>query len=266
MTEQIDKEIAERKRRLDERRPLGTATLRALEDYYDVELTYTSNAIEGNTLSHQETALVIEKGITVGGKTLREHLEAADHFAAVKAVRGIAAKGAGISEETIVELHRQVVLRSKPEIAGHYATTARRVVGSGVVFPNPVKIPQLMKELGGWLGQQSPTPETAFEAHLRLVSVHPFADGNGRTARLLMNLILIKGGYPPMAIGPEMRRIYIDSIEKAQLSEDKAPYGRVMSERLLATLDEYLKAIDSALPAPPQKKTPKRTPARPKNG
>jgi Fic family protein len=111
------------------------------------------------------------------------------------------------------------------------------------VFPNPAKIPQLMKEFGAWLETAPPKPAVAFEGHFRLTAVHPFGDGNGRTARLLMNLMLIRGGYPPMAVRPEDRKTYLDSLERASLADDFDPYQTFMHGRLDATLAEYLSAL-----------------------
>ncbi len=182
--------IRTKKQELDRLRPLRPDALDRLRKYYDIELTYTSNAIEGNTLTHRETAEVIEHGITVGGKSLKDHLEAVDHYAAVQWMRDLAADPAPVGETTIRELHRRVVARSEPDIAGIHSPHRRRIAGSPVVFPNPLRIPDLMRDFGRDLEQAEPTPHAAFEAHFRLTAIHPFSDGNGRTARLLMNLLL----------------------------------------------------------------------------
>lgn len=196
--------VAEKRTRLDSLRPLSRGALRELRKYYDVELTYTSNAIEGNTLTLRETAEVIEHGITVGGKTLRDHLEAVDHYDAIGWMRDFAEGAAPVDESTVRELHRRIVVRSQPLIGGVYSSLPRRIAGSPVVFPNPAKVPALMGEFGDWLGRAEATPAVSFQAHFRLAAIHPFSDGNGRTARLLMNLLLLRGGYPPVAV---LRRI-----------------------------------------------------------
>lgn len=105
-----------------------------------------------------------------------------------------------------------------------------------------------MDALGAWLKGAPPDPASAFEAHFRLVSIHPFADGNGRAARLLMNLLLLRGGYPPVGVRPEDRKAYLDSLERASLAGDREPYLTLMHERLDATLDEYLRVLSEALP------------------
>jgi Fic family protein len=236
--------IAAKKERLDRLRPLSQAALLALQKAYDVELTYTSNAIEGNTLTLRETAEVIEHGITVGGKSLRDHLEAVDHYNAVLWVRDLVARGAALDETVVRELHRRIVARSQPEIGGIYSTLPRRVAGSPVIFPNAVKIPQLMKEFGEWLDSADAEPPGCFDAHFRLVAIHPFADGNGRTARLLMNLLLLRAGYPPVSVRPEHRKTYLDTLEHASIREDLRPFHTFLYERLDATLTEYLKALE----------------------
>lgn len=248
MSEELKAQIAQQKQVLDQLRPLSRDALAQLQRYYDVELTFTSNAIEGNTLTHRETAEVIEHGITVGGKPLRDHLEALDHYAAVQWMRELAAESSPLEEGTITELHRRIVARSQPEIGGIYSPYARRVVGSAVVFPNPAKVPTLMADLGAWLQNAPATPEAAFDAHFRLTAIHPFSDGNGRTARLLMNLMLIRGGYPPVAVRPEDRKEYLSALEKGSLSEDIGEFTDLMQRRLLSTLGEYVSALQEALP------------------
>lgn len=240
--------IRTQKDRLDRMRPLVLDAIKGLQKFYDVELTYTSNAIEGNTLTYRETAEVIEHGITVGGKPLRDHFEAVDHYEALQWMRELAGETIPLSEAVVRELHRRVVARSQPEIAGLYSRNPRRIAGSTVVFPNPVKIPPLMADYGTWLEAVAPTPAASFEAHYRLTAIHPFADGNGRTARLLMNLVLIRGGYPPVAVRPVDRAEYLDALEHASLADDLVPFQTFMHARLDATLAEYLKALDEALP------------------
>jgi hypothetical protein len=189
---------------LRRRRPNSTGcacwrrAVSTLEHSRDLELTYTSNAIEGNTLTAVETTLVIEQGITVAGKPLRDHLAAIDLYEAIRYVRGIARHAVPLTELDIRNLSRLVMLRSKPDIAGRYADQGRIVLtGAGRhAFPSPVEVPVPMDDFAGWLGQAPDTPEPAFAVHRRLVDLHPFNDGNGRKPRLLMNLVLIRGRLP----------------------------------------------------------------------
>ena len=243
--------IAAKKERLDELRPLSPRALANLEHYYDIELTYTSNAIEGNTLSPVETTLVIEKGITISGKPLKDHLEALDHYDAIRYVRELARQETPLTESDVRNLHKLVMQRSAPEIAGQYANLPRyvRTETGRHSFPSPAEVPALMKDFAGSLGTAPNTPETAFTAHRRLVDIHPFNDGNGRTARLLMNLILIRGGYPPVAVRPEDRLEYIRSLAQEQAGQAADRYYELLYKRLDATLREYLSALQEALPA-----------------
>lgn len=234
--------IADKKNRLDRLHPLPPEALSKLEHYCDVEITYTSNAIEGNTLSPVETTLVIEKGVTIGGKPLGDHLEALDHYDAIRYVRELGRETTPLTESGVCNLHRLVMQRSRPDIAGRYADMARRTrtESGSYEFPTPAEIPALMSDFGQWLGRAPDTPETAFTAHRRLVDIHPFNDGNGRTARLLMNLILIRAGYPPVAVRPEDRLDYIRGLQQWQAGQGKGSLDSLLSERLDAALEEYL--------------------------
>jgi Fic family protein len=237
--------IAEKKAQLDRLRPLPAEALAKLEHYYDVEITYTSNAIEGNTLSAVETTLVIEQGVTIGGKPLKDHLEALDHYDAIRYVRELARDQTPVTESDVRNLHRLVMGRSRPDIAGHYADLARyvRTETGRHVFPSPAEIPALMSDFARWLGAAGDTPEAAFAAHRRLVEIHPFNDGNGRTARLLMNLVLIRSGYPPIAVRPEDRVEYIRALQQSQAGEESESFDQLLYERLDATLRDYLTAL-----------------------
>ena len=246
--------IAAKKAELDRLRPVVGAGLGNLEHIHDLELTYTSNAIEGNTLSAAETTLVIEQGITIGGKPLKDHLEAIDHYEAIRHVRELAGQGSPLTETDLRQLHHLVVRRSHPEIAGRYADQGRYVLTETGrrTFPSPTEVPALMGDLARWLGVAPDTPETAFAAHRRLVDIHPFNDGNGRTARLLMNLILIRGGYPPVAVRPEDRPAYVGALQEAQAGRGSTLFNRLLYERLDETLAEYLTAAHQARPAASQ--------------
>lgn len=252
MLEALIAGIEEKKSQLQRLRPLAPHALDNLQHAHDLELTYTSNAIEGNTLSQIETNLVIEDGITIGGKKLKDHLEAIDHYDAIRYVRGIARQNTPLSEYDIRSLHALVVKRADPDIAGRYADAGRYVATDTGrhQFPSPAEVPALMGDFGAWLGPAPATPETAFAAHRRLVDIHPFNDGNGRTARLLMNLILLRGGYPPIAVRPDDRLAYLRALQEAQAGGSDEAFRRLLYERLDATLDEYVRAMREALPQP----------------
>jgi Fic family protein len=240
--------LRDRKERLDRLRPLSPQSLDALAAWYDVELTYTSNAIEGNTLTRSETAIVLEKGITIGGKPLKDHLEAIGHRDALHFVRTLAAAGERVREIDIREIHRLIVGRIDQEESGRYIRHQRVIAGSALALPSPAEIPALMGDFTAWLALAPAGPDTAFTAHGRLVEIHPFSDGNGRTARLLMNLILLQAGYPPIVIGPEHRAAYIEALQALQLENDPQPYQRFMAERLEASLDHHLAMLERVTP------------------
>lgn len=242
--------LAEKRAELDRLRPLLPRALRALERLHDVEITYGSNAIEGNTLTAAETQLVIEQGITIAGKRLRDHMEALDHHDALGWVRGLAAQDRRLTEFDIRALHRLVLMRSQPEICGRYADQGRFVLTDAGrhAFPSPAEVPALMGDFAAWLAAAPPTPESAFTAHLRLVTIHPFNDGNGRTARLLMNLLLLRGGWPPVALRPAERPAYIAALQAHQAGGGETAFMRLMAARLEATLDEMLAALRQAMP------------------
>ena len=242
--------LAAKKAELDRLRPLSGRSLAALSAWYDVELTYSSNAIEGSTLTRSETAVVLEHGITVGGRPLKDHLAALDHRDALGYVRALAARAEPLREADLRELHRLVTLRVDPREAGRYSDHQRQIVGSALVLPSPAEIVPLMGDFGRWLTAATASPDTAFTAHARLVTIHPFTDGNGRTARLLMNLVLLKAGYPPVVIGPEHRVAYIDGLQALQLDGDPMPYQRFIVGRLEASLDHHLDTLARGLDQP----------------
>lgn len=240
----LDK-LTDKKKRLDGFRPLPDALVRNLDDWLRVELTYTSNAIEGNTLTRRETALVVEKGLAVGGKSLTEHLEATNHAQALDWVKEqVKRKPASLSEKDILHIHDVILKGIHDAKAGHYRSVPVRISGSAVVLPNPRKVPDLMRDFAEWLsrGQRLHPVELAAEAHYRLAAIHPFVDGNGRSARLLMNMILLMSGYPAAIIRKRDRLAYIGSLEKAQLGGPKDDYFKIIAEAVDRSLDIYLKA------------------------
>ncbi len=241
-----------KKKRLDALRPLKPALVQNLEEWFRVELTYTSNAIEGNTLTRQETAIVLEKGITVGGRTMREHLEATNHAKALDWLKEVVSSPRHpVGEKEILELHGMILKGIDDTNAGRYRTLMVRISGSTVVLPNAQKVPQLMGQFASWLKSTTDLhpAEFAAQAHYRLVSIHPFVDGNGRTARLLMNLLLMQRGYPPAFIRTRERLVYLNGLEKAQLGESIEDYEALMYRIMDRSLDIYLKAAKGESPA-----------------
>ncbi len=238
-------------------RPVAGRSLAELDKWYDVELTYTSNALEGNTLTRNETAIVLEKGITVSGKPLKDHLEATGHKVALVYVRDLAKEPEPIRDLDIRNIHRLVLQKIEPEEAGRYSNHQRVIAGSLLVLPSPAEIPSRMGDFARWLEKAPPTAETAFDAHEGLVTIHPFSDGNGRTARLLMNLILLKGGYPPVVIRPEDRTAYHDSLEAVQMRGDRPAWRCFMNVRLEAALDHHLEILRRGLDTQQKPRSPR---------
>ncbi|MCY3826122.1 MAG: Fic family protein [Candidatus Dadabacteria bacterium] len=237
--------LTAKKKLLDEYGPLPDALLSNLDEWFRVELTYTSNAIEGNTLGRRETALVVEKGLTVGGKSLLEHMEAVNHARALDWVKEQARRRPhSLTEKDILHIHYLIMKGIDDLNAGCYRVTPVRISGSAVVLPNPHKVPDLMNGLTKWLKLATDLHpvELAAEAHYRLVTIHPFTDGNGRTARLLMNMILLMSGYPTAIIRKRDRLAYIDSLEKAQMGGSKEAYMKIVARAVDRSLVIYLKA------------------------
>lgn len=239
--------LTNKKQKLDTFRPLPPELVKNLDEWFKVELTYTSNAIEGNTLTRAETALVVEKGLTVQGKSLTEHLEASNHAEALDYVKMLVGKKRqNLTENDIFEIHRLILNKIEECNAGRYRTQHARLTGSDVVLPNPVKISDLMEEFVKWLisDNSDHIVKIGADAHYKLVSIHPFSDGNGRTSRLLMNLIFMQQGYPPAIIRKEDRLAYINSLEKAQKDGSLDDFYNLIYESVERSLDIYLEAIE----------------------
>jgi Fic family protein len=223
------------KTRLDAVRPLTNDQLQLA---LDIEYTYESNRIEGNTLTLRETDLVINKGLTVGGKSLREHLEAINHYEAILYIRELATQGKILDEPEIRNIHALVLRAIDRDNAGRYRTLPVMIAGSRHLPPQPWAVPKLMEEYGLWLTgaalELHPVVRAA-EAHERLVTIHPFIDGNGRTARLVMNMILLANGYPIANLPGDTgsRLAYYNALEKANLEGDRQDFLLLISRYVL---------------------------------
>jgi len=245
--------IDEKKKQLDAAQPLPVALVRNLQEWFAVEFTYTSNALEGNTLSLSETAMVVEKGITVGGKTIREHLEAINHTQAIDFIEDLAHKQrADLAIDDILAIHKIVLQKIDDIHAGIFRKVQVRIVGSTTIFPNSAKVPFLMVDFMEWLQSASEHPiVVAALAHYKLVIIQhdimacpsKLYAKEGRTARLLMNLLLLQCGYPLAIIKKEQRNEYIDAIEHARKTDDFASFYGVILQAVEYTLDSYLQAI-----------------------
>lgn len=224
--------------------PLPTSLRSALDADWEVTHTFHSNAIEGNTLSLAETKAVLLDGVTVSGHPLREHLEAVNHREAWRQMRRMASGTAPVTEQDVLDLHRTILTGIQSDDAGVYRRERVRVVGSTLIFPNPLKVPELMAAFVAGLDSTG-RDETghpvlqAARAHYGLVAIHPFIDGNGRTARLLMNLLLIRAGYPPALISVAARAEYYAALEEANGGQ-LAPFERLVLNRVQASVQDLL--------------------------
>lgn len=245
----ILKRISEKKAKLDSLRPLPPELTKNLYNWFRVTLTYTSNAIEGNTLTLGETAQVVEKHLTVSGKSIVEHLEALNLAQAIDFIEMLAKKKTRqeLTIQDILSIHKILLQKINEEWAGKFREVGIRVTGSYVPRPNYIKVPQLTEELIKFINTSDEhIAKIAADAHLKLVFIHPFVDGNGRTARLLMNLLLLQKDYPLFYIKPEDRQEYIDSIEKALTNEDFRDYYNLIYKSIELSLDEYIKAAEES--------------------
>jgi len=239
----LEKRIKEKKARLDALRPLSPSVLTRLNETLTLEWIYNSNAIEGSTLTLQETRLILETGLTIGGKSLREHFEVTNHREAILYVESLVTENATITPFHVRQVHALVLQNIDVENAGQYRKTQVRIAGATHTPPDSWEVPRLMDEWGAWLlaAQAEDQPiSVAAQAHHHLVNIHPFVDGNGRTARLIMNLLLIQAGYPPSVIERVHRQQYYRVL--AQADEGKiAPLvnflGRAVERSLIQTLE-----------------------------
>jgi Fic family protein len=232
------------KAKLDALRPLPPHTLASLREKLTLEWTYHSNAIEGNTLTLRETKVVLE-GITVGGKTLREHFEAVNHRDAILYVEEIVAKQESLTDWQIRNIHGLVLKGIDDAEAGRYRQENVVISGESTVPPDFLHLPAEMAALVAWYeqaGAMRPV-ERAAQLHTRFVKIHPFIDGNGRTARLLLNFELMKFGYPPAVIRKEDRLAYYDALDEACVSGNFENITHLVAEAVKRSLDTYLQVL-----------------------
>jgi len=213
-------DISKKKKIIDEHRPLDKKVLKEIREKLFLDLTYNSNAIEGNTLTLTETKVVLEDGITIGGKTVREHLEAINHKEAINYLEYIIKTDEELSERQIKQLHYLILKSIDTENAGRYRNRNVLIQGAEHRPPSHILVAEQMKELINWYydkGQDLHPIERACRLHSEFVKIHPFIDGNGRTARLLLNFELMKNGYPIVIIKNEDRLDYYNALEEYSL-------------------------------------------------
>lgn len=247
----------EMQRRMDEKlshlnslRPLPAAAVRKLREQFGIEMTYNSNAIEGNSLTLKETFLVVNEGLTVKGKPLKDHLEAKSHTEALEFLYELVEKDrrSTLSERLIRELNQIVMRDIDKEWAGRYRNSSVVIGGAEHNPPEAVEVPQLMQTLIDWVRQNRKTlhpVELAAVLHHRLAHIHPFFDGNGRTARLVMNVLLMQAGFPLVVILKNDRKKYYRTLGAADKG-DSAPFVRFIGQAVQRSLDIYLKVLTPA--------------------
>lgn len=236
------------KKELDQYRPLPAAAVKNLSDVYRVEWTYNSNAIEGNTLSLIETKVVMEDGLTIGGKRLQEHFEVINHSEAISFIEDQVNRTEPLEERTLKTIHHLILKNIDDENAGTYRSINVRISASQHEPPHFLQVSNEMKELFAWYEQEKDRlhpVELAALFHFKFVYIHPFADGNGRTARLLMNLILMSHGFPPAIVKAEneQRLAYYETLEMASVRNDVQPFIALIAGCVEESLTNYLKAV-----------------------
>lgn len=233
---------------LDSLRPLPAAGVRNLDEIYRVEWTYHSNAIEGNTLTLLETKLVLEEGLTIGGKKLREHFEVINHAEAIHYVKDIVNRELALSEYVVKSIHQLVLRNIDDENAGRYRTINVGISGSKHTPPSYTAVPQQMEQLIQWYLQNKDhlhPVELAARLHFQFVYIHPFTDGNGRTARLLMNLVLMSYGFPPAIVKADsgVRLRYYETLEEASVKDQLNPFIHLIAECVEESLLKYISVV-----------------------
>lgn len=249
MSEKIINALAELdalKARLSALRPLQADALRKIQEAWNIEYTYESNRIEGNTLTLQETALVVNEGVTVAGKSMREHLEAINHVEAIDFIKDIAHSDVEISERTIKDIHAIILRGINRSEAGVYRSVPVMITGSTHIPPQPYMLQTKMEQFMATFRQMEkdkvhPVLIAAY-LHDELVHIHPFIDGNGRTSRLLMNLYLLRHGYMLVVLkGKDEDRIaYYTALESSHVNDSPEAFQLLIIESERQSLQRYL--------------------------
>ena len=244
LKEDFFSEVDKLKEMLDKKRPLSKETIKSLKESVNLEWTYNSNGIEGNTLTLRETQVVLE-GITVGGKSIKEHLEAINHEKAILYLDEIVKDENPITEWYIKNIHQLILKDIDNENAGRYRKENVTIKGATHIPPDYLKVPELMEKLilnyNTW-NEYHPIIQAAL-LHGELVKIHPFVDGNGRTSRLLMNLDLMNSGYNPVIIKKESRLKYYEALDKAHTTGNYTDFVKLVTKLEVEMLKKYLELL-----------------------
>jgi len=226
---------------LNDHRPLAPDLFWSLRKDMVLRYTYHSNAIEGNALTLIETKVVLEDGLTIGGKLLRHHLEAVNHADAITHLENLANENILLDESGLKDLH-QLVLRGLDIEAGRYRGCNVIISGAGHTPPDHLLVDERMQNFFDWYrgeAQKLHPLERAARVHADLVIIHPFRDGNGRTSRLAMNLELMRAGFPTAIIPVEDRLEYYQNLDKAGKDADYGPFVQQLSQLVERSFDPY---------------------------
>lgn len=260
------------KEEINQFRPIDEGLQRTVQEKLRIEWTYNSNAIEGNTLTLGETAFYLREGLTSEGRPLKDYLEARNHAEAIDGLHDIIEKKRDLTEGLIKEFHA-VLLKGvefteamgssgqrikKPVSPGQYKIRPNHVltlIGKIHYYVDPLHVKDEMEKLLHWYHHESPPLHPVARSaifHYRFVNIHPFDDGNGRLARILMNLILMQEGYPPCIIQTRHRRRYLECLEKADTEGDTTPFVTFVGEELLSTQQTILEILQGGEAGLPQ--------------
>lgn len=244
MLQDILKRVDENKGHLDAFRPFEEPMLSQIRDYYRIGLTWSSNALEGSSLTESETKVLLEDGLTVGGKPIRDYYEATGHAKAYDVMYTMLDRSRAITEAQLREIHRLFYMQVDEAQAGRYRSQQVYITGSQYPVTRPEQVARQMNSLVSWMGKNEGGLHPvvlAAEAHRRFVFIHPFVDGNGRVARLLMNLCLLRSWYTLAVVPPVLRGEYIALLEKAH--QDTEPFHVFIAECVLETQKDILRMM-----------------------
>lgn len=239
-------EVDDLKAKLATLRPLPSEALKKIQSALEIEYTYESNRIEGNTLTLQETALVVNEGVTISGKSMREHLEAINHAQAIDFIKDIAKDNIEINERLIKEIHAIILHSIDRDNAGKYRNVPVMISGSMHMPAQPYLIGSQMEafiiEYNSKVNDNIHPVVIAAYLHDELVKIHPFIDGNGRTSRLLMNLYLLSKGYVVVSLkgDNDSKRAYYMALEKSHTENNSIDFYTLVAENEKEALNRYL--------------------------
>lgn len=240
------KQIDVKKKRLDSFRPFPSHAVHSIKESLTIEWTFNSNSIEGNTLTLQETRMVLEEGFTIKGKSLREHFEAVNHQEAIEHVESLVQPDYVLKERDVLDIHGLVLDKIEKDYAGRIRNSGVRIAGANFIPPNAMKVSDYLEDLIHWVNGDGASLHPIVRAtifHHRFVWIHPFFDGNGRTVRLVFNLLLMKEGYPPAIILKVDRKKYYTALNTA----NNGSYDKLLllvSQAASRSLDIYLSNLE----------------------